>query len=150
MVPTHLSPGDNTVKSHNMNFKDRFNFENIVNVLATGTYGNSYLSCYVAYDAKSQGLAYDIREGKAKPENGVVCREDVWAYVLTNGGKIVFVFDDDGEEEEHEVDMEAWKKGFQKFIEDDATDYADLMNEDGDFYTAWNLIQFVIFGEIVF
>lgn len=133
-----------------MNFKDRFNFENIVNVLATGTYGNSYLSCYVAYDAKSQGLAYDIREGKAKPENGVVCREDVWAYVLTNGGKIVFVFDDDGEEEEHEVDMEAWKKGFQKFIEDDATDYADLMNEDDDFYTAWNLIQFVIFGEIVF
>lgn len=77
-----------------MLFKDRFNFENIVNVLATGTYGNSYLSCYVAYDAKSQGLAYDIREGKAKPENGVVCREDVWAYVLTNGGKIVFLFDD--------------------------------------------------------
>ena len=70
--------------------------------------------------------------------------------MLTNGGKIVFVFDDDGEEEEHEVDMEAWKKGFQKFIEDDATDYADLMNEDDDFYTAWNLIQFVIFGEIVF
>lgn len=125
-----------------MDFNNRFSHENIVNVFATATQGSDWLLMKVAKDKKSQQLKM---EANKKDLN---CREDIWAYVLEHGGKVVCY---DGEEdEEHEITMEDYKKGFDIFIQQCPKHYADLMCDDGDYYTSDALMQCVMFGEVVY
>jgi hypothetical protein len=125
-----------------MEFKDRFNHESIVEVLATATYGSDWLAIKTAKDKKSQQLRKEAKE------KGFNCMEDIWAYVLEHGGKLVCW---DGEEdEEHLISMEDYKKGFDAFIQKCPRHYADLMEGDGDYYTSNVLIQCVLFEEEIY
>lgn len=40
--------------------------------------------------------------------------------------------------------------GLNKFIEECPQDYADLVSENGDYYIASNLMQCVLFREVIF
>lgn len=76
------------------------------------------------------------------------CREEVWADVLLNGGFLLV--EDREEEKDHKVSLKDIEKGFKKFIFACPRNYANIMCEDSDFYDVDNLLQTIIFGEVVY
>lgn len=91
------------------------------------------------------------------------CYEDKCADVLLNGGK-VYVTDIQADGEvygklKHTIDEEdgsvTYQVGLKDFLNgfsnNDALTYIkELENENDDYWTAYNLIQFVIFGELIY
>ena len=97
------------------------------------------------------------------PKNIVYCFEDKCADILLNGGK-VYVTDIQAEEQvygtlPHTIDAEDESVTYEVTLQDflkgfsnpDAMKYVkDLAIEDDDYWTAYNLIQFAIFGEQIY
>lgn len=91
------------------------------------------------------------------------CYEDKCADVLLNGGKIYITdiqaegqvyselphtIDEEDESVTYEVTLEDFLKGFSNT---DAMEYVqDLADENDDYWTAYNLIQFVLFGGLIY
>lgn len=92
------------------------------------------------------------------------CFEDKCADILLNGGKIYITdiqaegevynknlkhtIDAEDESVTYEVTLQDFFKGFSNA---DAMEYTkDLANENDDYWTAYNLIQFVIFGKLIY
>lgn len=91
------------------------------------------------------------------------CFEDKCADVLLNGGKIYVTdvlaegqvygtlphtIDAEDESVTYKVTLEDFLKGFSNT---DAMEYVkDLADENDDYWTAYNLIQFVLFGELIY
>lgn len=91
------------------------------------------------------------------------CIEDKCADVLLNGGKIYVTdiqaegqvyselphtIDEEDESVTYEVTLEDFLKGFSNA---DAMEYVqDLADENDDYWTAYNLIQFVLFGGLIY
>ena len=91
------------------------------------------------------------------------CYEDKCADVLLNGGKIYVTdiqaegqvyselphtIDEEDESVTYEVTLEDFLKGFSNT---DAMEYVqDLADENDDYWTAYNLIQFVLFGGLIY
>lgn len=119
--------------------KYELNKENLVDIFSTATYGSDWFE--IKRPKKFNNLVKEDSE----------CREEKWADILLGGGFITaFVYEDDGPHARYEITMEDMEKGFQKFTEECPQDYADLANGNGDYYTSSNLIQVVLFGEVVF
>ena len=126
---------------------DRYelNKEHLVNILEVASYGSDWLS-----------LTYpktETNEALIKEESQ--CGSDKMADILLGGGTITAVDWADYDEndkpgKEYSIDLDKMKEGFQKFIEEQPDDYADLCAGRDDYYTCNNLIQCVIFGEVVF
>ena len=126
---------------------DRYelNKEHLVNILEVASYGSDWLS-----------LTYpktETNEALIKEESQ--CGSDKMADILLGGGTITAVDWGDYDEndkpgKEYSIDLDKMKEGFQKFIEEQPDDYADLCAGRDDYYTCNNLIQCVIFGEVVF
>ena len=91
------------------------------------------------------------------------CFEDKCADILLNGGKI-YVTDIQADEETysklpHTIDEEygsvtyevTLQDFFKGFTNPDAMEWVQqLADENDDYWTAYNLIQFVIFGELIY
>lgn len=91
------------------------------------------------------------------------CYEDKCADVLLNGGKI-YITDVQAEEQvygnlPHTIDVEdesvTYEVGLEDFLKGfsnvDAMEYVqDLADENDDYWTAYNLIQFVLFGGLIY
>ena len=91
------------------------------------------------------------------------CIEDKCADILLNGGKI-YVTDVQAEEQvygnlQHTIDAEDESVTYEATLEDflkglsnaDATEWVnELADENDDYWTAYNLIQFVIFGKLIY
>ena len=91
------------------------------------------------------------------------CYEDKCADVLLNGGKIYVTdiqaeeqvyselphtIDEEDESVTYEVTLGDFLKGFSNT---DAMEYVqDLADENDDYWTAYNLIQFVLFGGLIY
>ena len=119
----------------------------------------------IGCEGQDFGFAYNkndyakIPEGKREGD----CLEDKVADCLLNGYKIA-VTDYYAEGEvygknlEHEIDDDGavtYYVGLQDFLNGfsnkDAMEYTkDLADENDDYWTAYNLIQFVIFGELIY
>lgn len=125
-----------------MEYKERFSHDNLVDVFSTATYDSEWLGMHPDDDQKSQQLKKDAVAA------GCECREDIWAYVLENGGTLVCF--DGNEEKDYAITMEDYKKGFNTFIKKCPRDYADLMTDEGDYFTANNLMQCVMFGDVIY
>ena len=76
------------------------------------------------------------------------CREDIWAYVLINGGYLLV--EDREEEKEHKISLKDIENGFKKFMFNYPRQYANLMTELGDYYDSDCLLQTIIFGEEIY
>lgn len=77
--------------------------EDLVNILSTATYGNNGIKCNVR---KSDYINYITDDSDDK------CREDIWADVLLNGGKIQIDDIYSGEDElDSNTDVEKAKYG---------------------------------------
>ena len=125
--------------------KYELNKEHLVNILEVASYGSDWLS-----------LTYpktETNEALIKEESQ--CGSDKMADILLGGGTITAVDwidydEDDKPGKEYSIDLDKMKEGFQKFIEEQPDDYANLCAERDDYYTCNNLIQCVIFGEVVY
>lgn len=123
--------------------KYELNKEHLVNILEVAAYGSDWLS-----------LTYpdnEVNNSLIKSESQ--CNSDMMADILLGGGTITAVDWEDYDEndkpgKEHSINLEKMKEGFQKFIEEQPDDYADLCAGRDDYYTCNNLIQCVIFGEV--
>lgn len=82
----------------------------------------------------------------------VRCLEEKWADRLLSGGHlVVYVYDYDEERERYEITLEDVVKGLEKAMNgEDIRDWADFMNEEDDYYTGNNLLQIILFGEVVY
>lgn len=109
--------------------------------------------CHFGMD-KVDGEKYHDVEGD--------CYEDILARHLLDGGNIVII--------DNDADGVAYGKLPQKFGADDEVEYTvsyqdfinglqceeafpyvvDIINENGDYWTSYNLIQCVLFGEIIY
>lgn len=119
--------------------KYELNKENLVDIFATATYGSDWLAI-----KRPKRFNHLI-----KPESD--CIEEKWADVLLGGGIVAaFIYEDDEEPARKEFSLEDMEVGLKKFMEECPQDYADLVSEDGDYYTASNLMQYVLFGKVVF
>ncbi|MBQ0073184.1 MAG: hypothetical protein KBT34_03215 [Prevotella sp.] len=122
--------------------------ENLVNILSGATYGNS------SVQIKSPRKVYDKLKEEFGDKWDEMCREDVWAEVLLHGGKLA-IYDLEDEDEEGnapkiKVGIEDFGRAFEKWRDERPQDYADFCTENDDFYTGWNFLQYVQFGEIVY
>lgn len=118
--------------------KYELNKDNLVDIFSTATYGSDWLEI-----KRPKALNYLVNDES-------VTREEKWADILLGGGKLTaFVYDDENPLR-ITFSLEEMEKGFKKFIEECPQDYADLVNGDSDYYTASNLMQCVLLGEVVF
>ena len=136
--------------------------DDLVNLLSTATYGSEYLDC---------GIPKGHYKGTSL-ENEDDCREDKLAKVLLSG-KSIYVSDYYSEECEYgnlphkwiedkqamryELTLEDLVKGIERSIErDDRDHFCDEVRhwqtEDDrfDICEAENLLQFIVFGEVVY
>ena len=125
--------------------KYELNKEHLVNILEVASYGSDWLSLTYPKTGTNEAL---IKEESQ-------CGSDKMADILLGGGTITAVDWDDYDEndkpgKEYSIDLDKMKEGFQKFIEEQPDDYADLCAGRDDYYTCNNLIQCVIFGEVEF
>lgn len=148
--------------------------DELVDIFSTATYGNSMMGICVADDS------VDLMNKLALDENvNTSCREDLWAEVLLHGGNLC-VIDAESEAEDEEdakknaysgnahkvgfVTLNGWcgeygattyeinlKELLNGCCKENAYNYLKcLLDGDGDLYTAYNLMQIITFGEIIY
>lgn len=119
--------------------KYELNKDNLVDIFSTATYGSDWLAikCPKRFEYLIKQESY--------------CVEEKMADILLGGGMVAaFIYEDEEEPTRKEFSLEDMEVGLKKFIEECPQDYVDLVSEDGDYYTASNLMQCVLLGEVVF
>jgi hypothetical protein len=118
-------------------------------LLCTATYGCDYLAVRTLKAESNLDEKYD----EEYLENR--CLESKWADRLMDGGHIViydiYDEDEDGKPMRYELTLEDFRKGLIKARDgEDVRDWADFVNENDDYFTCNNLLQVVIFGEVIY
>lgn len=122
-----------------MNNKKELNKETLVDIFSVATFGSDWLS--IRRPKKFDNLV--------KEEN--VCREENWADILLGGGYIAaYAYEDEEEPTRYKVTFDMMKKGFEVFKDECPQDYADFITGNDDYCTCSNLMQCVLFGEVVY
>ena len=115
--------------------------------LSTATYGSFWCECNVHEDTSDE-VYY-----KAKENND--CREDKWADVLLNGGTLIIIDREeynDGDEDEacHKMTLDDIERALPLFMINHPSQWTAIMDETMDLYDADALLQFVVFGEVIY
>ena len=122
-----------------MNSRKDLNKETLVDIFSTVTYGSDWLE--ICRPKKFDSL---VKEGSE-------CREEKWADILLGGGYIVaHEYEDEEEPIRHKITLDMMKKGLEVFKDKWPYDYADFITENEDYCTCSNLMQCVLFGEVVY
>ena len=133
--------------------------EEIVNIFSTASYDNYLLE--LSYADSMDDLAREVKKKWNETHGDTMCYEDKLAAILENGGTIVAVDKGEYEYGSYEGEEPNKDKGIhpltlKKLLDACSTTegykYAKtlLVDEDGDFYDAWNIIQIAMFGEVVY
>ena len=134
--------------------------DELVDFLSTALYGCENFGVSVAWDSKHLYKKCKEDMGKA------FCWEDGLAEVLLGGGKLdvtdyyaeedpdTFVVTDTAvscDEDGNVLHRIDYKNVLNGFSTPEGYKYAEeLFDGDGDFFTAWNLLQIIIFGEVIY
>lgn len=130
---------------------DNISKETLVDLFATATYGSNWLDIKVLkYEAHLDNVfSKEYLEDR--------CLEDVWADRLLNGGHIVCLDwysaedNDNGKPDKFKIDLNGLKEKLKLARDKEAVrDWCDFVLEKDDYYTCNNLMQVVMFGEIVY
>jgi hypothetical protein len=114
--------------------------EFLVNLLSTATFSSFWTGVGVHEDTDKEVVKY------AREHNE--CREDVWADVLLKGG---YLFVDDVEEEEsYKISLDDVINGFIILMLKYPTNYANIIDENEDYYDADAWLQCTVFGEVIY
>lgn len=132
----------------------RENLENIGKELLVDLLSSGTCFDYLVILAMKSENHLDEKYDKDYLENR--CLEDKWADRLLNGGHIVALDYEDYDEEKkqpkrYELTLEDFKKGLIKARDGEAeTDWYDFTHFTDDDYTCNNLLQIIIYGEIIY
>ena len=129
---------------------DNISKETLVDLFATATYGSNWLDITVlrSEDHLDNAFSKEYLDDR--------CLEDVWADRLLNGGHIVCLDwyaaeDNDGNPNEFKIDLNGLKEKLKLARDKEAVrDWCYFVLEKNDYYTCNNLMQVVMFGEIVY
>lgn len=114
--------------------------------LSTATYGSFWCDCCVHKDTSDEVYV------QAKKNND--CREDVLADVLLNGGALnicdVEECEEGNEEGEHKMTLADIENALPLFMLNYPSQWGAIMDETGDLYDADALLQFVVFGDVIY
>ena len=133
---------------------DNIDKELLVDLLTTATFGSDWLEIKTLKSEKD----LDANLDETYLQNR--CMEERWADRLLNGGHIICIdwYDYETDENGNDIDgvrykltLEDFKKGLLKAKEKEAMrDWVDFVEENDDYYTCNNLVQVVIFGEVIY
>lgn len=120
-----------------MNYK--LNKENLVEIFSIATCGSDWLEI-----KRPKALDYLVNDKS-------VTREEKWADILLGGGYIVaYEYEDEEEPIRHKITLDMMKKSLEVFKNKCPYDYANFITENEDYCTCNNLVQCVLFGEVVY
>lgn len=111
--------------------------EELVSFFSCATYGCGYWTIKIKKNSIS---IYDLDTDQ--------CIEEIWADALLKGGKLVVT--DNEDESKYVVDMEKVLKGYSKCYEVSPQTMANFDEEREDMWDAYNLMQVILFGEIIY
>jgi hypothetical protein len=78
--------------------------------------------------------------------NSGICMEDVWIQILRSGKPLKFFDEEGGEEQEFTLD-----KAVEEMSKEEALDVVICIKEEqDDAYTGADLLQFCLYGEVIF
>lgn len=127
---------------HKIEITKEYSSDDLVDLLSTALCGCSYWCSELDYDDN------DYKEAKVRlNENGNnnVCYEEVLVEILEDGKSIYWI--DCEEDERYELTLEKLLNGIKKNAEERPHD-CDL--ESGDAETMDCIIQYALFGEVIF
>ena len=133
--------------------------EEIVNIFSTANYNNSSLE--LSYADSMDDLAREVKKKWNDTHGDTMCYEDKLAAILENGGTIAAIDveeyeygDYDGEEptKENHVYPITMQTLLDACSTEEGYSYTKrlLVDEEGDLYDAWNIIQIAMFGEVIY
>lgn len=127
----------------------------LVSLLSDATYGNYAISVELPTDNKSVALQNEIRK-EYESRADTMCCEDLWAQILLRGG-FIYIVDNEAEDTKNDSN---WHKLYLKYIQvglnymfkEDMRTAVEVLSFDGhsDMYDAYNVIQYAIFGEVIY
>ena len=101
----------------------------------------------VGMDYTTKAYKAAIKTLKARMPEDRICREDVWAEIVANGGDLVFIDQEDDDKEIGRLNLanveKHWDAIPHRFM-------AEYISENYDSNTTDCIIQTLIFGEIVY
>lgn len=122
-----------------------FDQEFVSNLLSTAFYGNSSMCM-----SRSNTKPSDLKAAKAKYD----WMEDINAHILLHKGVINVVdyndCDDDGYPRTRELNLDKLVHGFTLCMFNSPKSYASIMSGDDDMFDGWKVIQYALFGEIIY
>lgn len=126
--------------------KEVLTHEFLYDWLSTATYGSFWCDCSTHKDTTDE--VYQ----NAKRNND--CREGVWADVLLHGGSLNVVdvedFDNGEDDAEHKVTLNDIEKAIPLFMLNYPKQWSAIMDETMDLLDADALLQFVVFGDVIY
>lgn len=130
---------------------DEISKETLVDLFSTATCGSNWLEIKTLKAERCLDDKYD----EEYLENR--CVEDKWADRLLGGGHIVCYDyyaaedDEDGKPTRYKIDLNTLKERLKLARDKESVrDWCDFVLENDDYYTCNNLMQVVMFGEIVY
>ena len=114
--------------------------EFLVNLLSTATFSSFWAGVSVHKDTDKE-VVKDARDNNE-------CMEEVWADVLLKGGYLDV--EDFEEEVSHKISLDDVINGFIILMLKYPTNYANIMDENDDYYDADAWLQCTVFGEVIY
>ena len=130
---------------------DNISKETLVDLFSTATYGSNWLVIVTPLSEKhlDSGFSEEYLENRSCEER---CADR-----LLNGGHIVCKDwyaaedDDEGKPARYQIDLNTLKEGLKLARDKEAVrDWSDFILEKDDYYTCNNLMQVVMFKEIIY
>lgn len=126
--------------------KSIFTQEFVSNLLPTAFYGNStMIMCRASTNPQS------LKAAKAKYD----CTEDINAHILLHNNGVINVedyndCDDDGYPRIRELNLDKLIYGFTLCMLNSPSSYASIMEGEDDMYDDLKVIQYALFGKIIY
>lgn len=127
-------------KRKNRSIQSIVNREFISDLLSGALYDSPWFRCGTHEDTPTE--VYQLAKDASD------CAEDIWAYVVVNGGALLI--EDVEDEKEYKIDYKKIIKGFKRFMIDDPRHYAEIMCKECDFWSYDSLLQTIVFGEVIY
>ena len=128
---------------------DNISKETLVDLFSTATYGSEWLdiTTLIAEKELDREFSEEYLENR--------CREEKWADRLLNGGHIVckdcYDIDEDDLPKRYIIDLDSLKTSLKRARDKEAVrDWSDVVLEEDDYFTCNNLMQVVMFNEVIY
>ncbi len=120
----------------------------LVDLLCTATYGSDWLDINTLKNESHLDADFDEEYLNCR------CCEEKWADRLLAGGHIVcidlYAEEDEEEKTDYIIDLQQIKDGLNKALGECPHDLADFLTEEDDYFTCNNLMQVIMFGEVIY